>query len=164
MICRSPSDPDLFDCAELMQFLLFPVQFRTFKLGQPVASQTFGEALNEPGDTFLPMPYDGIFGLGFDSISGGIIPPFYTMVLSGVVSSPVFSFYLNRNPNAAAGGEIIFGGTDPAHYTGTFTYVPVTVQGYWQFTMDGVSVGSSQFCQVIADTGTSLISKLRLGD
>jgi len=34
------------------------------------------------------------------------------------------------------GGELILGGSDPAHYEGNFTYIPVSQIKYWQFTID----------------------------
>lgn len=54
------------------------------------------------------------------------------MVKQGLVKEPIFSFWLNRNPQADEGGEIVFGGVDPNHYKGKHTYVPVTHKGYWQ--------------------------------
>lgn len=54
------------------------------------------------------------------------------MVNQGLVKSPVFSFWLNRNVEGEEGGEIVFGGVDPSHYKGEHTYVPVTRKGYWQ--------------------------------
>lgn len=54
------------------------------------------------------------------------------MVNQGLVSDPVFSFWLNRNADVDEGGELVFGGVDPSHYKGKHTYVPVTQKGYWQ--------------------------------
>lgn len=42
----------------------------------------------------------------------------------------------SRNPKSPTGGEVLFGGFDPSHFTGTLNWVPVTQQGYWQIQLD----------------------------
>jgi cathepsin D len=131
-----------------------------------VRDQTFGEAVSE-ADYFDQQVFDGMLGLGFVNIaSDGVTPVFDNIVNQGLLQNPVFSFYLNRDTTTSPGGEIIFGGSDPAYYTGNFTYVPIKNTGYWQFTMDEVTVtiGNQRArlcktgCEAIADTGTSLIA------
>lgn len=114
--------------------------------------------------SFDGLAFDGIFGLGYQSISeDNVVPPFYNMVAQGIVDKPVFSFYLYRNPASQVGGELVFGGTDSRYYTGDFTYVPVSIPGYWQFDMGTVSAGSTTVCQsgcsAIADSATSFLRK-----
>ncbi|KAL3276587.1 hypothetical protein HHI36_011959 [Cryptolaemus montrouzieri] len=127
-----------------------------------VKNQTFGEATDEPNLAFVAAKFDGVLGLGYQSIAiDGVVPVFDNIISQKLVEAPVFSFWLNRNPKEKLGGQIIFGGSDPNYYSGEMTYIPVNKQGYWQFDLDGINVGSeylcSEGCQAVADTGTSLI-------
>ncbi|XAR52759.1 Phytepsin [Bertholletia excelsa] len=133
--------------------------------GLVVKDQVFMEAKREGSIAFVLAKFDGIFGLGFQEISiGDVVPVWYNMVEQGLVQEPVFSFWLNRDPDAKEGGELVLGGVDPKHFRGKHTYVPVTRKGYWQFDMEDVLIGnhSTGFCDggcaAIVDSGTSLLA------
>ncbi|BFF94946.1 lysosomal aspartic protease-like [Drosophila madeirensis] len=129
--------------------------------GLKIQDQTFAEALQEPGSTFVSAPFAGILGLAFKAIAvDGVTPPFDNMIAQGLLDKPVISFYLLRQGTAVQGGELILGGVDPSLYTAPLTYVPVSVAGYWQFKVNAVKTNGIVLCsgcQAIADTGTSLI-------
>ncbi|KAH9073433.1 acid protease [Lactarius deliciosus] len=72
---------------------------------------------------------DGLLGMGFQSLS----------VYNAGSTLPA--------PSSTSVERI------PSHYSGNFTYVPVTTEGYWQVGFDGVKQSAS----AIVDTGTTLI-------
>uniref|UniRef100_A0A7I4FQH2 Peptidase A1 domain-containing protein n=1 Tax=Physcomitrium patens TaxID=3218 RepID=A0A7I4FQH2_PHYPA len=130
-----------------------------------VKGQVFAEATKEPGLTFVVAKFDGILGLGFKEISvNRVTPPWYNMLDQGLVKEPVFSFWLNRNPDESSGGELVLGGVDPKHFKGEHVYTPVTRKGYWQFDLGDVTINGrttgfcANGCTAIADSGTSLLA------
>jgi cathepsin D len=134
--------------------------------GLTIAKQVFTEATGLPGVSFIAGKFDGILGLAFQSISvDNVVPPWYNIIAQNLVAQPVFSFWLNRNPNSANGGELLLGGSDSSKYTGTPTFAKLTSETYWQFSVDDISIRSTSLgfcgttgCTAIADTGTSLIA------
>lgn len=130
--------------------------------GIKVTNQTFAEATALPGIAFIASKFDGILGLGYDTIAVNKIPPvFNNMIKQNPTMDHTFSFYLPGDAGKTA-GELHFGGVDPSKYTGNFTVLPVTRKGYWQFALDSAKLGDTEFFpsggQAIADSGTSLLA------
>jgi len=126
-----------------------------------IRGQDFAEATQEPGLAFAFGKFDGILGLGYDTIAvNHITPPFYSMVNKGLLDEPVFSFRLGGSDED--GGEAIFGGIDSNAYSGKIHYVPIRQKAYWEVELQKVSFGDDvlelENTGAAIDTGTSLIA------
>ncbi|KAH8810319.1 Asp-domain-containing protein [Flagelloscypha sp. PMI_526] len=120
----------------------------------------FAEATKEPGLAFAFGKFDGILGLGYNTIAvNGITPPIYMAIDQGLLDEPVVSFRIGRT--AEDGGEVVFGGIDKSAYTGELTYVPVRQKAYWEVELESVAFGDDELelenTGAAIDTGTSLI-------
>jgi len=102
--------------------------------------------------------FDGILGLGWDSISvGGVPTVMKALVDSKQLPEPVFAFYLGNNQP----GELVIGGVDKKHYTGEFGFVPLSSETYWQVALDDAKIGDASVSSTksaIVDSGTSLLA------
>ncbi|KAK4982938.1 aspartic proteinase precursor [Elasticomyces elasticus] len=136
----------------------------TMQIGDvKIKHQDFAEATSEPGLAFAFGRFDGILGLGYDTISvNQMVPPFYNMLDQGLLDEPVFAFYLSDTNDKEAESEAIFGGVNKDHYTGKMTKIPLRRKAYWEVDLDAITFGDQTAeldnTGVILDTGTSLIA------
>lgn len=136
----------------------------TLQIGDlKIKNQLFGEATSEPGLAFAFGRFDGILGLGYDTISvNGIVPPFYEMINQKLIDEPVFAFYLGDTADKENESEAIFGGINKDHYKGDLTYLPLRRKAYWEVDLDAITFDgeTAEFegTGAILDTGTSLIT------
>lgn len=127
-----------------------------------IKGQDFGETTNEPGLAFAFGRFDGILGLGYDTIAvNRVTPPFYNMVNQKLLDEPVFAFYLGSTDDGTE-SMATFGGVDKSHYTGKMTMIPLRRKAYWEVSLDAITFGKDTAeldgTGVILDTGTSLIA------
>ncbi|KAI9888647.1 MAG: Vacuolar protease A [Vezdaea aestivalis] len=126
-----------------------------------IKRQDFAEATEEPGIAFIFGQFDGILGLGYDTISvDKVVPPFYNMINQKLIDEPVFAFYLSSSDDDVS--EVVFGGVDKDHYKGKMTHLPIRRKAYWEVELDTIALGDEsadlESTGAILDTGTSLIA------
>ena len=126
-----------------------------------MTGQQFGLITSAPGDAFSELTFDGILGMGFPalaSIPGN--PVTQTMLNRGLLPpGGVYAFWLSFNPGVN-GGELALGAANPARYTGSITWVPVSSPVYWSVVHTSIKYGTTTITggsRAIIDTGTSLI-------
>ncbi|CAO4385754.1 unnamed protein product [Caenorhabditis nigoni] len=122
-------------------------------------------ATSEPGITFVAAKFDGIFGMGWDTISVNKIaqPMDQIFANSAICPNQLFAFWLSRDANDIAnGGEITLCDTDSNHYTGNIAWEPLVSEDYWRIKLGAVSIQGTTFTNgpmdSIVDTGTSLLT------
>ncbi|XP_043307699.1 pregnancy-associated glycoprotein 2-like [Cervus canadensis] len=132
----------------------------TVRIGNFVSlNQSFGLSVVEFG--YDGVPFDGVLGLAFPSISiTGAIPIFDNLWSQGAFSEPVFAFYLSKSK--PEGSVVMFGGVDHRYYKGELNWVPVSHTSRWQIsmnstTMNGEVVACSRGCQAFVNTGVPSI-------
>jgi len=117
--------------------------------------------VKEPGLAFAFGKFDGIFGLGYDTISVlGVVPPFYSLVNQKLIDEPVFGFYLAQ-ADGSTGGQMTLGGVDSNHYEGELEWHDVRRKGYWEIDLNKIRLGDEEVdfdgSGAVIDTGSSLI-------
>lgn len=124
-------------------------------------TMSFGIA-NTTSDDFTHFPFDGILGL---SLSEGVTDNFWkTVQTAKKLTANIFGVALWRDIDGGTNtGEIIFGATDPAKYTGSLSYTSVSSSagGDWAIPMDdmGYNGGKAGITGRLAyiDTGTTYV-------
>ncbi|CAP37368.1 Protein CBR-ASP-1 [Caenorhabditis briggsae] len=127
--------------------------------GLTIKSQEFGVATHL-AEVFGYQPVDGILGLGWPALAvDKVVPPMQNVLPQ--LDAPLFTVWLDRKltiSQGGSGGLITYGAVDTTNCDSQITYVPLTAKTYWQFALDGFSVGTfseNKKDQVISDTGTS---------
>ncbi|KAJ5091669.1 aspartic protease [Penicillium alfredii] len=122
-----------------------------FKIGDlKIEKQDFAE-VTEPDRSYTFRGYDGVLGLGFDTISvNNIVPPFYNMRKQGLLDQPVFAFYLGEGNS-----EVSFGGIDKDYYAGELIKIPLRRKGLWEVNLDAIAL-NDQVAQLGDTTGVML--------
>lgn len=127
-------------------------------IGSVEITMEFGVA-NTTSDDFTHFAFDGILGL---SMASGATDNFIDSVKSDkALTSNIFSVDLNRASDGTNTGELTFGGTNSAKYSGDITYTSVdsSAGGHWAVPLDdmaydGTKAGVTGKLAYL-DTGTS---------
>lgn len=131
--------------------------------------------------SFLDDVVDGVFGLGFPSLSALVLDdsdpaakvsggPISSTVLESILNhelipAPVFGVWLGggdgHGSDANGGdGEVVFGSIDSSRFEGELTFLPITHPKFWQVPVEGLQMDGEDLDvqgDAIIDTGTTLL-------
>ncbi|XP_057582762.1 pregnancy-associated glycoprotein 2-like [Hippopotamus amphibius kiboko] len=133
------------------------IGYDTVRIGKLIdLRQAFG-LINKKFD-LDHVNFDGILGLGDPRLAHqGVTPVFDNLKKLGVISQPVFAFYLS--PGKENGSVVMFGGVDHSYHKGELNWIPVSHTLCWQIimnhiTLNGAVVACFHGCKAIVNTGT----------
>jgi len=115
-------------------------------LGDACAAVQFVQAVDESDDPFVHARFDGVLGLALTALrttASKDTSVLEALVGAGKLPHAIFSVFLSRELDDDS-SEIAFGPPNPAHAAGSTTWVQLSEPGYWQFSLDGVSVGGNR--------------------
>mmetsp|Transcript_65847 Transcript_65847/g.122863 ORF Transcript_65847/g.122863 Transcript_65847/m.122863 type:complete len:489 (+) Transcript_65847:128-1594(+) len=117
-------------------------------------------------DPFSAFTFDGILGLGLESLALSPQFSFFAQLITqGVVDQPIFGVFLGGSEYEES--EIQFGGIAEEKLYSQVQWVPVALPelGHWEVAVRRVIVGdevldycSDGGCRAVVDTGTSLLA------
>jgi len=129
--------------------------------------QPFGMIRVMKGQVFETLPFEGILGLGFASMSADGIDPFFDRVIKQkVLTHNEFAFFMNQDSEKPS--ALLWGGIDKDLYHGKIQMFPVVQANYWSLelvdfkvgniSMKSAGMGSKTVKRLIVDTGTTLFT------
>lgn len=129
-------------------------------LGGALANNiSFGEVTKLSGYSFILAKFDGILGMGYQSISIGNAPTvFEELYKQGKIEEASFSFYLSRIAGSNT-GRLVLGGANPDYYEGQMKFYNLISETYWVIALSNFSINNQKVKveRAILDTGSSLI-------
>jgi len=130
-----------------------------------VTKQGFLAASSLTGGTFTQTKFDGVMGL---AEAGEAVKPWFERIMEQQqgLAEPIFSMYYSKND--ASPGQLTFGGTDQALYSGDLTWHAPgpSFPNFWTTTVASIDVAGKQVWsskgltvpqEAMLDTGTSLM-------
>ena len=134
--------------------------------GITVPDQIFGLTYKEIGNAFNNVPFEGILGLSFPTLSKTNSVPFFDNVINHkILKHNVFSLFLSEGDLPS---NILFGEIEKNNMLSNFTFVDVLSKNYWEIEIEDILIGNEKTdfcdnlrketgkCGVAIDSGTSL--------
>lgn len=117
MQCELEAKPyeDLFEFKDVIE-----------SLSRPIVRQRFLSVSSASSDRFADLPSDGIVAFnGQPESAAGTRLLILNLLQAKLIDSPIFSLWLDANPESNEGGELTIGGLNPTRYMGVMIRHPV---------------------------------------